>query len=96
MSENEITQTSLDSIKAVMKDGEEPTEVLFSLVSSPLITLKNREIAQVYTAKDDQGRPVVLAIFAGATWDELDGLLPAELPTLGPGVLAVPKEQEEE
>lgn len=98
MLEKEITPQSLESIKRALKDGEEPTELLFSLVSSPLMTLKDRGVAQVYEAKDEKGDPVVLAIFAGGTWDPDLGIIPGVLavsPSVGsPGeVLAVEQEE---
>jgi hypothetical protein len=92
MSEKEKTQKSSSDIGPRMKDGEEPIEVLISLVSSPLIDLNNRGVTQILTATDEAGRPVVLAIFPGATWDSSVGIVLAEKePTLeaDPGVLAV-------
>lgn len=66
-----------------MKDGEEPTEVLLALVSSPLLTLKSREVVQILMAKGALGQPVVLAIFDAAEWDPSVGIVLAkELPTL--------------
>lgn len=74
MSANETTLTSSESTKPRMKDGEEPTEVLLGLVSSPLLTLKNRGVAKVLAATGEGGRPVVLAIFDAAVWDQSVGI----------------------
>lgn len=83
MSERETTPQNLDYIKEHLKHGSEPTGLLLALVSSPLMTLRDRGLAQVMTAKDESGRPVVLAIFAGVDWDPIDGMSEsAELPTL--------------
>ncbi len=66
-----------------MKDGEEPTEVLLGLVSSPLLTLKSREVVKILMAKGALGQPVVLAIFDAATWDPSVGIVLANiLPTV--------------
>ena len=65
-----------------MKDGEEPTEVLLGLVSSPLLVLKSREVVQILTAKGALGQPVVLAIFDAAEWNPSVGIVLATiLPT---------------
>lgn len=83
MSANETTQKSLKSTEPRMKDGEEPTEVLLALVSSPLLALKARGAAKVLTAKGSQGQSVVLAVFDSVEWDPTVGIVPAkELPTL--------------
>jgi hypothetical protein len=79
---NETTQENLKSTKPRMKDGEEPTEVLLALVSSPLLALQERGIAKVATAKGADGKPVLLAIFSGVEWDQTVGIVLAkELPT---------------
>lgn len=83
MSVKERSPKNSGSITPPLKDGEEPTELLLSLVSSPLIDLIDRGVAQVFTAKDERGGPVVLAIFSGVNWDESIGLL---------GALAVPEQ----
>jgi hypothetical protein len=70
----ETDSKSLQDIKRVMKDGEEPTEMLLSLVSSPLIDLKGRELAKVITAKEGD-RDVVLAIFYDTTWIDGKGIV---------------------
>lgn len=83
MSEKETTPMNSESYTVRMKDGEEPTEVLLGLVSSPLITLKQRALTTILTAKGEGGRPVVLAIFPNAVWDDHNGILLAdELPTV--------------
>jgi hypothetical protein len=74
---NETTRESLKSTKPRMKDGEEPTEVLLGLVSSPLLALKDRGLAQIMTAKGENGQPLVLAIFEAAVWSEIVGIVPA-------------------
>jgi len=61
-----------------MKDGEEPTEVLLALVSSPLLALQKRGVAKVMTAKGQQGQTVVLAVFNSATWNPTVGIVLAE------------------
>lgn len=66
-------KSSLD-IQKRMKDGEEPTEVLLSLVSSPLIDLQGRALAKILTAQDG-GRKVVLAIFYDSEWVEGSGIV---------------------
>ena len=66
-----------------MKDGEEPTEVLLALVSSPLMTLKSRGVAKILKSKGVNGKPILLAVFSGFEWDETVGIVPAkELPTV--------------
>lgn len=65
---------SSDDIRKRMKDGEEPVEVLHSLVSSPLIDLKGRELAKILTAEDG-GRKVVLAIFYDVEWIDGKGIV---------------------
>jgi len=80
---NETTQKSLKSIEPRMKDGEEPTEVLLALVSSPLLALQKRGLAKVLTAKGSNGQDVVLAIFDSASWKQTVGIvLEEELPTV--------------
>lgn len=63
-------------MKKHLKDGEEPTELLLSLVSSPLIDLKGRELAKILIAEEN-GRKVVLAIIYDATWDDSKGVVPS-------------------
>lgn len=80
---NEISQTNSESTSPRMKDGEEPTEVLLGLVSSPLLALKTRGVAKVLTAKGANGQPIVLAIFEGTAWDQSVGIVVAEtVPTV--------------
>jgi hypothetical protein len=74
---NETTRENLKSTKPRMKDGEEPTEVLLGLVSSPLLALKDRGLAQIMTAKGENGQPIVLAVFTAAVWSEIVGIVPA-------------------
>lgn len=79
---NETTPKSSQSTKPRMKDGEEPTEVLLALVSSPLLALQARGVAKVLTAKGSQGQTVVLAVFDKSEWDSTVGItLAKELPT---------------
>lgn len=79
---NETTPQSLKSTAPRMKDGEEPTEVLLALVSSPLLALKNRGAAKIMTAKGQNGQSVVLAVLDGMEWDDSVGIIPAkEQPT---------------
>ena len=76
------TPKSSASTTPRMKDGEEPTEVLLGLVSSPLLALKARGIAKVLTAKGSQGQTVVLAVFDSVEWDQSVGIVLAkEQPT---------------
>jgi hypothetical protein len=77
MSANETTQKSLKFTEPRMKDGEEPTEVLLALVSSPLLALQKRGIAKVLTAKGANGQTVVLAVFDNVEWDQTVGIVPA-------------------
>lgn len=70
----EKSPKNLKDIKKRMKDGDEPTEILLELVSSPLIDLKARELAKVMTAEDG-GRKVVLAIFYDTTWVDGKGIV---------------------
>ena len=70
----EKSPLSSADIQKHLKDGEEPTELLLSLVSSPLIDLKGRELAKVLTA-EEAGRPVVLAIFYDVTWVDGKGII---------------------
>jgi hypothetical protein len=79
MSEKGTTRKNSVSTKPRMKDGEEPTEVLLGLVSSPLLTLKARGVAKVLTAKGANGQTVVVAVFDYATWDQTVGIVPATL-----------------
>jgi len=80
------------SMKPRMKHGEEPTEVLLALVSSPLMTLRDRGLARIMVANSQDG-PVVLAIFGNAAWSEAGGMTIAntsantlpQLPTLPNG-----------
>jgi hypothetical protein len=65
---------NLQDIKKHLKDGEEPTELLLSLVSSPLIDLKSRALAKIVTAEEN-GRKVVLAIFYDAVWVDGKGIV---------------------
>lgn len=76
MSAQEKTPKSSLDIQKRMKDGEEPTEVLLSLVSSPLIDLQGRALAKILTAQDG-GRNVVLAIFYDSEWVEGSGIVPS-------------------
>ena len=52
-----------------MKHGEEPTELLLALVSSPLETLCQRNKVQIFSANTPEGQPVVLAVFVDALLD---------------------------
>ena len=82
MSANETTPENLKSTAPRMKDGEEPTEVLLGLVSSPLLALQKRGVAKVLTAKGSNGQTVVLAVFDNVEWDQSVGITPAkEQPT---------------
>jgi hypothetical protein len=74
MLEQEKTPKNLDAIKKHLKDGEEPEEILHSLVSSPLIDLKARELAKILIAEDGS-RKVVLAIFYDVEWIDGKGLV---------------------
>ena len=60
-----------------MKDGEEPTEVLLALVSSPLLALQRRGLARILTAKGENGHPVVLAVFGDSDWNTNVGIVAA-------------------
>jgi hypothetical protein len=75
-SESGKTPLSSEDMKKHLKDGEEPIEILLSLVSSPLIDLKGRALARIMTAEDG-GRKIVLAIFYDATWDDEQGIIPS-------------------
>lgn len=81
------TKQNLTSTQPRMKDGEEPTELLLALVSSPLIALKGRGIVRLMTANTETG-PVLLAVFENATFDESVGI------TLLPTVANAPAEAE--
>lgn len=52
-----------------LKHGEEPTDLLIALASSPIETLVERGQAVVYTANAPDGTPGVLVFFANASWD---------------------------
>lgn len=52
-----------------LKHGDEPTELLLSIASSPIDTLIKRGVAVVYTANSPDGTPGVLVFFANALWD---------------------------
>jgi len=56
-----------------LKHGDEPTELLLALASSPIETLCQRKAAAIFTANGSDGQPVVLAVFNNALWK--DGLL---------------------
>lgn len=80
---NETTPKNSVSTEPHMKDGEEPTEVLLALVSSPLLALKARGLARILTAKGENGQPVVLAIFDASEWDQTVGIAIAkDVPTM--------------
>ena len=83
MSANETTPENLKSTAPRMKDGEEPTELLLALVSSPLLELQRRGLVKVLTAKGSLGQTVVLAVFDAAEWDSTVGItLAKEVPTV--------------
>ena len=75
---NETNPQNLKSTKPLMKDGEEPTEVLLALVSSPLLALRERGIAKIMTAKGENGKTVVLAVFGGTNWNPNVGIVLAD------------------
>jgi len=52
-----------------LKHGDEPTDLLLALVSSPLETLIERGDAAIFIANGSDGQPVVLAVFNRATWE---------------------------
>jgi hypothetical protein len=52
-----------------LKHGDEPTELLIALASSPIETLVERGGAIVYTANAPDGTPGVLVFFANALWN---------------------------
>jgi len=89
---NGTTPKSSKSTEPRMKDGEEPTEVLLALVSSPLLALQKRGLVKVLTAKGSKGQTVVLAVFDAAEWNSTVGItLAKELPTV-PTAETAPKE----
>lgn len=53
-----------------LKHGEEPTELLLALASSPIETLCQRKAAQLFLANTQDGKPAVLAIFLDATLED--------------------------
>lgn len=63
------------STSGLMKDGEEPTEVLLALVSSPLITLLKRGSARIMTGKDKEQKKVVMIILNDVDWDSTVGIV---------------------
>lgn len=75
MSENETTQKSSRNTQPRMRDGEEPTELLLALVSSPLLALLARGIANIVTGKDEDGNDVLAVIFANSHWSQSDGIV---------------------
>ena len=64
-----------------LKHGEEPTELLLALASSPIDTLIERGAAIVYTANAPDGTPGVLVFFANALWN--GGLVLATVGSVG-------------
>lgn len=52
-----------------LKHGEEPTELLIALASSPIETLIERGAAIIYTANAPDGTPGVLVFFANTLWE---------------------------
>lgn len=52
-----------------LKHGDEPTELLIALASSPIETLISRGQAVVYTANAPDGTPGVLVFLANASWN---------------------------
>ena len=72
-----------------LKHGDEPTELLIALASSPIETLIDRGAAIVYTANAPDGTPGVLVFFANTSWD---GTL--VLASVGNSVANTQKEQE--
>jgi hypothetical protein len=79
---NDTTKKNSKPTEPRMMDGEEPTEVLLALVSSPLLALRRRGLAKIMTAKGKDGHSVVLAVFDKAQWDKTVGIIP---------VLAIPE-----
>jgi len=88
MSENDTTPKSSSSTGPRMKDGEEPTEVLLALASSPLLALQKRGLVKIATAKNQNGSPVVVALFSGASWSDSVGIVVAMTVPTEPKVLA--------
>lgn len=52
-----------------LKHGDEPTELLLALASSPIDTLIRKQLAIVYTANAPDGTPGVLVFFANTRWE---------------------------
>jgi len=90
MSVKGTTPQNSSSTAPRMKDGEEPTEVLLALASSPLLELQKRGLAKIVTAKDQDGDPVVVVIFGGAEWNPTVGIVLAEVLPTDEKVLAAP------
>jgi hypothetical protein len=72
---NDSTKKSSSGSESRMMDGEEPTEVLLALVSSPLLALQKKGLAKVLTAKGANGQSVVLAVFNNSEWDANSGIV---------------------
>ena len=77
---NATDRKNSKSTQTHMRDGDEPTEVLLALVSSPLLTLLARNVAQVATATDSHGQRVLAVVFANTSWSPTVGI--TLLPTL--------------
>lgn len=69
-------QLSSQDIAKHLKDGEEPTPILLSLVSSPLIDLKLRGLVRIFKFKEDgSGRPAVAVLIYDTEWVEGKGIV---------------------
>ena len=67
-SEKEKSQMNSTKSTPHLKHGEEPTELLVALASSPIETLVERGQAIVYTANTLDGTPGVLVFIANTRW----------------------------
>lgn len=80
-SEREKNLMSSTKSTQPLKHGDEPTELLIALASSPIETLIERGAAVVYTANAPDGTEGVLVFFANTRW--AGGLV---LATVGNGI----------
>lgn len=71
MSEKEANPKNSQGTKTSMKHGEEPTELLLALVWSPVETLRERGLAEIFVG---DGR--VAIIFANTSINPSVGLVP--------------------
>jgi hypothetical protein len=83
MSANEEPiETSSPDTQPSLRSGAEPTELLLALASSPIVTLCQRNDASGFQAVGNDGRSVVIIVFANSSWDPEKGIVLAKTEAL--------------